>query len=293
MTFSPAPEEFTSLSANPETTSPVVPAEGWNVLHLFYSISHGVWREQSGSRQRQALSELSELVAETRSRQATHLLLFSMVTPKADLGVMLLTEDLHFANTFEKRMPLILGADVLEPAFGYYSLTELSEYTTTAEEYGESLTREQGIEPGTKAYDEALATFQARMEKYNRDRLMPNLPDWPVFCFYPMSKKRERERNWYTLTFEQRKRLMGGHARVGRSYAGRILQLITGSTGLDDAEWGVTLFAKDPLEIKRVVYEMRFDPVSAEYAEFGQFFIGLQLPLAEIFRRHQLLPGQA
>jgi len=123
------------------------------------------------------------------------------------------------------------------------------------------------------------------MEKYNKDRLYPNMPDWPVFCFYPMGKRRGEEQNWYHLDFETRRQLMMGHARVGRTYAGRVRQLITGSTGLDESEWGVTLFAHDTQDIKEIVYEMRFDEVSALYAEFGDFYIGLQLPLDELFRR--------
>jgi chlorite dismutase len=100
-----------------------------------------------------------------------------------------------------------------------------------------------------------------------------------------MSKRREGEDNWYALGFDARKKLMEGHARVGRKYHGRVRQLITGSTGLDEWEWFVTLQAKDSFDIKAIVYEMRFDPVSARFADFGDFFIGLQLPLAEIFRR--------
>jgi chlorite dismutase len=100
-----------------------------------------------------------------------------------------------------------------------------------------------------------------------------------------MSKRRSGEDNWYSLSYEARRELMAGHARVGRTYSGRILQLITGSTGLDEYEWGVTLLAKDTIDIKSIVYEMRFDEVSARYAEFGDFFIGMQLPLDELFRR--------
>lgn len=286
MTFSPVTSGGGEAGA---VIPPLVPSEGWNVLHLFYSIAHGAWRENGAQRRRESLTRLSELVAEVRSRPNTQLLMFSMVSPKADIGFMLLADDLQYANAVEKQLGVALGPDVLEPVFSYYSLTELSEYTTTAEEHARTLESEQGLVPGSAAFNEAMEAFRARMKKYERDRLHPNLPDWPAFCFYPMSKRREPGRNWYALPFEERKRLMAGHARTGRAYAGRILQLITGSTGLDDAEWGVSLFAKDIADIKRIVYDMRFDPVSAEYAEFGQFFIGLQLPLAEIFRRNLLL----
>jgi chlorite dismutase len=103
-----------------------------------------------------------------------------------------------------------------------------------------------------------------------------------------MTKRRGEQRNWYTLPHSDRRRLMGGHAKVGREYAGKIKQLITGSSGLDDAEWGVTLFARDTFQIKAIVYQMRFDEVSAVYGDFGEFYIGLQLPLDELFRRLQL-----
>jgi chlorite dismutase len=103
-----------------------------------------------------------------------------------------------------------------------------------------------------------------------------------------MTKRRAEQRNWYTLPYADRRRLMGGHAKVGREYAGKIKQLITGSSGLDDAEWGVTLFASDTFQIKAIVYQMRFDEVSAVYGDFGEFYIGLQLPLDELFRRLQL-----
>ncbi len=155
-------------------------------------------------------------------------------------------------------------------------------------EYAETLQREKGYAPGTPDFEKAMSEFSARMTKYRKDKLYPLLPVWEVFCFYPMSKRRAPGQNWYGLPFEERKRLMAGHGRVGRKYAGKILQLITGSTGLDDAEWGVTLFAHNTFDIKAIVYEMRFDPVSTDYADFGEFYLGLSVPLDELFRRLQL-----
>ena len=163
-------------------------------------------------------------------------------------------------------------------------VTERSEYTTTSEQKTEELAA-AGHPAGSEESLKELAEFEARMKKYLSDRLYPNMSDWPVFCFYPMNKRREGADNWYALDFATRKKLMEGHARVGRGYAGKIRQLITGSTGLDEFEWFVTLQAKDTHDIKAIVYEMRFDEVSARYAEFGDFFIGLQLSLSEIFRR--------
>ena len=123
------------------------------------------------------------------------------------------------------------------------------------------------------------------MAHYRENRLHPRLPMKKTICFYPMSKRRLGDDNWYALDFDARKELMMGHARVGRGYAGRVLQLITGSTGLDDWEWGVTLLADDPAALKEIVYEMRFDEVSARYAEFGPFVTGLVLEPDDALRR--------
>jgi chlorite dismutase len=123
------------------------------------------------------------------------------------------------------------------------------------------------------------------MAHYQEQRIHPRLPRSRAICFYPMSKRREPGANWYSLGFDERKRLMAGHARVGRTYAGRVVQLITGSTGLDDWEWGVTLLADDPVALKEIVYEMRFDPVSADFADFGPFVTGLVSDPGDVLRR--------
>lgn len=264
------------------------PKEGWHVLHLFYRVDFGQWKSLTAEENLAAKTKLSALVQEIRSLPSTQILTFSVISPKADLGFMLLTDDLHTANGIEKRLSLSLGADSLTPVFSLYSLTERSEYTGSEEEYAVNLISEKGLLRDSLAFTEAMTEFRLRMQKYLQDRLYPNLPDWPVICFYPMTKRRDFGQNWYILPFERRKELMLGHARVGRRYAGRIRQLITGSTGLDDAEWGVTLFAHDVFEIKSIVYEMRFDEVSAQYADFGEFYLGLQLPLDDLFRRIQL-----
>lgn len=270
---------------NSEVT-PVVPREGWHVMHLFFHVDHAQWSLFGDDEKRQAKTRLTELVQEIRATPDTHLLIFSVATPKADLGFMLLTPDLQVANLYEKQLALSLGPEILNPAYSYLSQTEGSEYTTTAEQYAEeTLVGEKGLEPDSEEFEKSMKEFDERMEHYRKHRLYPVLPDWPVICFYPMSKRRSGEDNWYSLSFEERKKLMGGHARVGRTYSGRILQLITGSTGLDEYEWGVTLLAKDTIDIKAIVYEMRFDEVSARYAEFGDFYIGMQLPLDVLFRR--------
>lgn len=266
--------------------TPLTPKEGWHVLHLFYHVDYSQWELLSDEEKRHAKVRFTELVQEIRATPDTQLLTFSIVSPKADMGFMLLTPDLHIANSFEKQLSLSLGPEILTPAYSYFSLTEPSEYTTTREQYvAETLVGEKRLVEGSDEFEAALREFDERMAHYRSYRVYPQLPDWPVVCFYPMSKRRSGADNWYSLDYETRRTLMGGHARVGRTYSGRILQLITGSTGLDEHEWGVTLLAKDTAEIKAIVYEMRFDEVSARYSEFGDFYICLQLPLAELFKR--------
>jgi chlorite dismutase len=264
----------------------LVPEQGWHCLHLFYHVEYGQWQLLNRDEQNVAKTNLAKIVQEVRAMDSTQLLTFSVVTPKADLGFMLITPDLQIANKIEKQLSLSLGADVLTPVYSYLSLTEESEYITTEAEYTETL--DQETKRDSAKLEQALATFRDRIKHYRQERVYPTLPDWPVVCFYNMSKRRGEQRNWYALPYEERRKLMKGHAAVGREFAGKVKQLITGSTGLDDAEWGVTLFARDTFQIKAIVYKMRFDPVSTEYADFGEFYIGIQLPLDELFRRLQL-----
>ncbi len=262
-----------------------MPKEGWHVLHLFYRIDYAQWASFSTQERGVAHANFTRFIQEIRSTPNSQLLTFSMVGTKADLGFMFTSPDLHTVDMVTKQLTNLLGPEVLIPTFSWLSLTELSEYTTNEAEYILSLKEKENLDPNSPEFDLKLTAFRTRMEKYNKDRLYPSLADWPVFCFYPMSKRRNLGQNWYSLDFETRKKLMEGHARVGRTYAGRIRQLITGSTGLDDGEWGVTLFAHTTSDIKAIVYEMRFDSVSAEYAEFGDFYIGIQLPLKALLER--------
>jgi len=253
-----------------------MPSIGWGVLHLFYRVDRARAEHEPGGAKRIA-DAVSSL--EGDGHQA---LCMAMLGHKADLGVMALGPDLARLQAFQADL---LGAP-LEPVWSYVSLTELSEYGATEDDERTRLAAEEHLEGA--ALDERLATWRERIEHYREQRLHPRLPAKQVCCFYPMSKRRTAGENWYELPFAQRKELMGGHARVGRSYAGRVLQLITGSTGIDDWEWGVTLLADDVVALKEIVYEMRFDPVSARYADFGPFFTGLVLPVATACARARL-----
>lgn len=277
----PTPAETASISS-PDSLRPL---EGRYVLHCFFRWRAETWHSLDGAQKAAQREAFFRLVEELRRTPDTQLLLFSVVSPKADWGFMLTMEELHQLDLASKRLARVWGPGVCELVESYFSMTEKSEYTTTEEEFAASLRAEENLDPASPAGQERVAAFRERMAKYEKDRLYPNLADWPVLCFYPMSKRREPGQNWYALPASERRDLMKGHARVGRAYAGRIRQLITGSTGLDRMEWGVTLFAHNLSEIKNIVYEMRFDPVSAHFAEFGDFFIGLQLSPAKLAER--------
>ena len=252
-------------------TSPtVVPSEGWGVLHLFFHLRREMLEDPAG-----AASEFATLLETFDARPDYQVLAFSVLGQKADVGLMVLGPDLAELDRFSAEVSASpLGAALL-PAASYVSLTESSEYTTTEEDESRRLVEDEGLVEGSAQHDEALEAFRTRMATYLEHRLHPKLPRRPVISFYPMSKRRSGDDNWFTLPFAERKRLMQGHARVGMTYRGRVLQLITGSVGFDDWEWGVTLLADDPKVIKDIVYEMRFDEVSARYADFGQFATGL------------------
>jgi chlorite dismutase len=170
----------------------------------------------------------------------------------------------------------------LAPVYSFTSITEVSEYVPGVDEYARILRERDGVDPESNVYKAKVAQYAQRLEPMNQQRLYPEFPDWPCVCFYPMSKMRQGEQNWYLLPFERRAELMSQHGKTGMKFAGRVLQLITASTGLDDWEWGVTLWGRNPSYLKEIVYTMRFDESSARYALFGDFYFGYILPPAEL-----------
>ena len=250
--------------------SAVRPSVGWGVVHLLLRATPG----EPGALD--ALEALREFTADD-PQQA---IVFSVLGGAADIGLVALGPDLDALDRLTKR---VLAGPV-ETVYSFVSLTEHSEYTSSAAD--ERARLEAAGEPDV---DAAVARWSARMESYLDARLHPRLPRKAMIAFYPMSKRRVEGANWYSLPFEERKQLMQGHATVGRRYAGRVVQLITGATGLDDWEWGVTLVADDPVTIKEIVYEMRFDEVTARYGEFGPFFVGLVMDAPAAFARVGLI----
>jgi len=257
------------------TPDPVEASSGWGVLHLFYRVDARRADDEPGGA-KHALDALERLTADGTHQALT----FVVLGHKADLGVMAVGPDLARLQAFQHDLT---GAPLV-PTWSYVSLTELSEYSVTEDEERARLADEEGVTDPAEL-EARLGPWRERIAHYREQRLHPRLPPKRAICFYPMSKRRLGADNWYGLAFADRKALMAGHARVGRTYAGRVLQLITGSTGLDDWEWGVTLLADDPAALKEIVYEMRFDEVSTRYAEFGPFVTGLVLDPAETLRR--------
>lgn len=244
---------------------PVNPGEGMGVLHLFLTRRPDAARNApaAGKAVAAALEEVSETVQ-------THV--FAGLGHKADLVVMLLDKDLVVLR--RAQTAIMDAADaVFDLDWSYVSLTEGSEYTATPDQYREQMA-DKGVE-GTDL-DRRVEEFADRMVKYTANKLYPDLPAWEAMCFYPMSHRREGNDNWYALDFDERKRLMGDHGRSGRAFTGRVLQLVSGSTGIDDWEWGVTLLAHDVADLKEIVYRLRYDEASVRYAEFGPFVIGLR-----------------
>jgi peroxiredoxin len=235
----------------------VNPSVGWGVLHLFLHVD----RAQAAADPLGAKAVLDTLDAFAADDH--QVLVGSGLGHKADVVVMALGPDLQRLQQLQN--DIVRGPFTLTSSF--LSLTELSPYTSNADDERARLTNEEGLTDAAEI-ESRLAVWSDRMDHYQEQRIHPKLPRKNVICFYPMLKRRTGDDNWYSLPFADRKRLMGGHARTGRSYAGRVLQLITGATGMDDWEWGVTLLADDPVVIKDIVHEMRFD-------EVGPFVIAL------------------
>jgi chlorite dismutase len=169
----------------------------------------------------------------------------------------------------------------IEPVYSFVSITEVSEYVPSVEQYAERLVAEGEVRD-SPAFAAKVRAYEAREPMMRKQRLTPDLPTWPATCFYPMNKKRKVGENWFLLPFPERNRLMAEHAKSGMAFAGKVTQLITASVGLEDWEWGVTLWAKNPQFLKDIVYRMRFDEASARYAEFGPFYTSYLMPAPEM-----------
>lgn len=247
-------------------------AEGWHCLHLYYRVDQAALRQLSSGQLAEGREIVAHLLDPARPGAPTRLQTSVVSGHKADLALMIMDPDPLLIDGVRQSLRSSPLGIALQPTYSFVSITEISEYVPTLEQYGERL-RQEGVSPSDPAYEAKLNAYGQRLPMMNRQRLCPDFPNWPVTCFYPMNKARHPLANWYTEPFSVRSSLMAEHATSGIKFAGRVSQLITASTGLDDWEWGVTLWGRNPESIKDIVYTMRFDTASARYAEFGPFYV--------------------
>jgi hydrogen peroxide-dependent heme synthase len=277
------------VGMTPETISekaaalPPVPltVEGASVLHQMMRFRRSAWRALPEEMRAEILSEavaaLGTMEKFSNGRQSA---LYSLIGHKGDLMLV------HFRRTFEELNQAELDLarlrlnDYLEPATSYLSIIELGLYESTSKVYGGLAAK--GIVPNSDEWKKEIAEVLDRQRQAMAPRLWPEIPAAKYLCFYPMDRRRGESVNWYTEPMADRQRMTHEHGVVGRRYAGEVRQIITGSIGFDDWEWGVDLFAEEPLVFKKLIYEMRFDYVSAVYAQFGSFFVGVRVPAAQL-----------
>jgi peroxiredoxin len=254
--------------------------EGYSVLHQMMRFRWGAWRSLGSAERTETLDEASAALAKMEQNAGGESGLYSLLGHKGDLMLVHFRPSFDELNRVEMELARLRLSDYLEPTTSYLSVIELGLYESTIKTYRELADR--GVELHSEEWNRAVAEIMARQKEAMRPRLFPELPKYRYISFYPMDRRRGEEKNWYTLPIEERARQMNEHGMVGRRYAGEVKQIISGSIGFDDWEWGVDLFADDPLVFKKLIYEMRFDEVSAVYALFGHFYIGVRCPAAEL-----------
>jgi hydrogen peroxide-dependent heme synthase len=262
------------------TELPAVPLtlEGLSVLHQMFRFRWPEWRKLDPPRQQEIASEAA--AALSPSEAAGQSAVYSMLGHKGDLMLVHFRDSFDELNGAELQLNRTALKEYLEPTHSYVSVIELGLYDSSVKLFRQ-LT-ERAVAPLSEEWNREVRETLHRQRAAMWSRLYPKIPDSRYLCFYPMDRKRGEEKNWYTLPIEERQRQMEEHGAVGRRYAGKVQQIITGSIGFDDWEWGVDLFAPEPLVFKKLIYEMRFDQVSAEYAAFGQFFVGVRVPVAKL-----------
>lgn len=256
---------------------PAVPLtlEGAATLHQMLRVKWSAWRALPTGQQAEIAQEAAALLGDGKASAA-----FAMLGHKGDLMLV------HFRRGFEELAQAQMSfnrlrlSEFVEHTSSYLSVVELGLYESSAKTY-QSLV-DKGLQPHSEEWDAGIEEVLKRQREAMSPRLYPDMPAHRYVCFYPMDRRRGEHKNWYMEPMSERGRMMHEHGMVGRRYAGKVRQIITGSVGFDDWEWGVDLFADDPLVFKKLIYEMRFDEVSAMYAGFGQFFVGLRLQSAEL-----------
>ncbi len=254
------------------------------MLHQMFLLDWKAWRSLSSEEQQSIAAEAAQLfsrweqgAAEGHPNQSA---MFSQLGHKGDLMFIHFRDSFEELNCLELELAQIRLHAYLRPSHSYLSMVELGLYESSAKTY--AALAEKGLQPGTPEWDAGVREVLDRQSSAMAQRLYPAIPNSKYLCFYPMDRKRGEQVNWYTEPMADRQRMMHEHGMIGRRYADSVRQIITASIGFDDWEWGVDLFANDPLVFKKLIYEMRFDQVSAVYALFGQFFVGVRLPAANL-----------
>jgi chlorite dismutase len=247
----------------------------WHFLHLFYRLDRGVLARMGENERTEGRVQVARALTTTEGRGPAQMHAFAMVGHKADFGVVMAAPDVDALHRVQMDLEASTVGPALERAYSFYSITEVSEYVPDVEQYADILRTRERMDPESPAFQTRVKQYAGRLGAMNRHRLFPTFPEYPVVCFYPMNKMRvEPDQNWYRAPFSDRMDMMTEHGKSGMKFAGRVSQVITASTGLDDWEWGVTLWAQSAADLKEIVYTMRFDRASAQYAEFGPFYPG-------------------
>lgn len=266
------------------------PTSGWHCSHLYYRFDRAGLARMSPDQLKLGCDEFLAILDPVGSEAPQRLQTSVVSGHKADFALMLMDPNPLKVNSVHQRLLASTLGPNLQPTYSFVSVTEISEYVPTVEQYSKKLI-EDGETEGSPAYQAKVKAYSDRLPIMNRQRLTPEFPPYPATCFYPMNKKRKVGENWFLLPFAERNKMMAEHARSGMAFAGKVSQLITVGVGLEDWEWGVTLWARNPEFLKEIVYKMRFDEASARYAEFGPFFTSYITSPAEMLDHCRIQRG--
>ena len=255
------------------TVEQLTPEEGWHCSHFFYQFDRQVLATLGEQEIQQGRQDLIAAVDPEKSTAPQRIQLGIVSGHKADFSLMMMDPDPLKIQSIHQQIRAGKLGPAIKTTWSYVSISEISEYVLSLDDYRKRLESEG---EDASSVEKKVAAYEGRLGKMNYQRLTPNFPDYPVSCFYPMNKWRYPGANWYTQSTSLRKKLMSEHARSGMKFAGKVSQLITVGIGMDDWEWGVTLWATNPKHLKQIVYDMRFDEASAKYAEFGPFYTSYQ-----------------
>jgi chlorite dismutase len=254
--------------------------EGWYVLHDVWTIDWTAWRALAPSRRETCAVEAAGWLERASGVERGDSALYSLVSQKGDIMFVHYRESPEALNGVELELRSLALHAYLKPSYSYLSVIEVSMYEAMA--IAMKRVADRGLQRGSAEFESAMRDEIARQQEHLKARLYRDIPSQRYICFYPMNKKRGEQVNWYTLPLAERRAMMRSHGNIGHKYHEQVTQVIAGSVGLDDWEWGVSLHADDPLVFKKLVYEMRFDPASALYAEFGPFYVGVRRPAASL-----------